>query len=209
MWGLISSDVVQRKRHLSRIWPHPVSLYRKVSVLPARYLYNSLAECMRILSLSLPVHMIMMWSLLSSGCRVGILGTKCDQCVCMVQCYFTSTETVRPIRTGSPEWPPRLSHSSWTLSCLYTFVYRLLPVAKDDTSLLFELLVVVGQDIPGHSVTGNVWSQQHCWASETYRDIQWQPGYIWSQQHCWALRPAKTEETVSNRQPQQSPVRSN
>ena len=46
---------------------------------------------------------------------VDILGTNCDQCVCMVQCCFTSTETVRLIRTGSPGQPPRLSHSSWTL----------------------------------------------------------------------------------------------
>ena len=46
------------------------------------------------------------------GCRVDILGTNCDQCGCMVQCYFTSTETVRLIRTRSPGRPPRLSHSS-------------------------------------------------------------------------------------------------
>ena len=46
------------------------------------------------------------------GCRVEILGTNCDQCVCMVQRCFTSTETVRLIRTGSQERPPRLSHSS-------------------------------------------------------------------------------------------------
>ena len=31
------------------------------------------------------------------GCRVDILGTNCDQCVCMVQCCFPSTETVRLI----------------------------------------------------------------------------------------------------------------
>ena len=48
------------------------------------------------------------------GCRVDILGTNCDQCVSMVQCCFTSTETIRLIRTGSPGRPPRLSHSSWT-----------------------------------------------------------------------------------------------
>ena len=35
------------------------------------------------------------------GCRVGILGTNCDQCVCMVQCCFTSTETIRLIRTAT------------------------------------------------------------------------------------------------------------
>ena len=46
---------------------------------------------------------------------VDILGTNRDQCVCLVQCCFTSTETVRLIRTGSPGRPPRLSHSSRTL----------------------------------------------------------------------------------------------
>ena len=46
---------------------------------------------------------------------VDILGTNCDQCLSMVQCCFTSTETVRLIRTESPGRPPRLSHSSWTL----------------------------------------------------------------------------------------------
>ena len=49
---------------------------------------------------------------------VDILGTNCDQCLNMVQCCFTSTETVRLIRTESPGWPLRLSHSSWTLSWL-------------------------------------------------------------------------------------------
>ena len=46
------------------------------------------------------------------GCRVDILGTDCDQCVSMVQYCFTSTETVRLVRTESPGRPPRLSHSS-------------------------------------------------------------------------------------------------
>ena len=50
---------------------------------------------------------------------VDILGTNCDQCVSMVQCCFTSTETVRLIRTRSPGRPPRLSHSSWTLRFVY------------------------------------------------------------------------------------------
>ena len=35
------------------------------------------------------------------GYLVDILGTNCDQCVCMVQCCFTSTETIRLIRTGT------------------------------------------------------------------------------------------------------------
>ena len=52
---------------------------------------------------------------------VDILGTNCDQCLSTVRCCFTSTETVRLVRTESPGWPPRLSHSSWTLTvvCLW------------------------------------------------------------------------------------------
>ena len=46
---------------------------------------------------------------------VDISGTNCDQCRSMIQCCFTSTETVRLIRTGSPGRPPRLSHRSSTL----------------------------------------------------------------------------------------------
>ena len=46
---------------------------------------------------------------------VEILGTNCDQCWSMVQRWFTSTETVRLVRTESPGRLPRLSHSSWTL----------------------------------------------------------------------------------------------
>ena len=45
-----------------------------------------------------------------------ILGTNCEQCVSMVQCCFTSTETRKLIRTESPGRLPRLSHSSWTQS---------------------------------------------------------------------------------------------
>ena len=33
---------------------------------------------------------------------VDILGTNCDQCRSTVQCCFTSTETVKLIRTESP-----------------------------------------------------------------------------------------------------------
>ena len=53
------------------------------------------------------------------GCQVDIFGTNCDQCVSMVQCCFTSTETVRLIRTESPGRPPQLSHSSWMLSIAF------------------------------------------------------------------------------------------
>ena len=44
-----------------------------------------------------------------------VLGTNCDQCQSMVQCCFTSTETVRLIRTESPGRPHQRSHGSWTL----------------------------------------------------------------------------------------------
>ena len=42
---------------------------------------------------------------------VDILGTSCDQCRSMVQYSFTSTETRRLVRTGSPGRPPPLSHT--------------------------------------------------------------------------------------------------
>ena len=47
-------------------------------------------------------------------CPAGILGTNCDQYLSTVHCCFTSTETVRLFRTGSPRRPPRPSHSSGT-----------------------------------------------------------------------------------------------
>ena len=46
---------------------------------------------------------------------VDTLGTNCDQRRSNVQCCFTSTETVRLIRTESSGRPPRLSHCSSTL----------------------------------------------------------------------------------------------
>ena len=57
-----------------------------------------------------------LWTWLLLLCSsVDILGTSWDQCVSMVQYCFTSTETIKLVRTGSPGRPPRLSHSSWTL----------------------------------------------------------------------------------------------
>ena len=47
-----------------------------------------------------------------------VLGASCDRCRSMVQYSFTSTETISLVRTDSPGWPPRLSHSSWTMSHL-------------------------------------------------------------------------------------------
>ena len=41
----------------------------------------------------------------------------------LIQCCFASTETMRLIRDGSPGRPPRLSHSSWTLSQQFTCVW--------------------------------------------------------------------------------------
>ena len=49
---------------------------------------------------------------------VDILGTIWDQCVSIVQYCFTSTEIIRLVRTDSPGRPPRLSHSSWTLTAV-------------------------------------------------------------------------------------------
>ena len=44
------------------------------------------------------------------GCRVDILWTNCDQCVSMVQCCFTSTETVRLIRTATSTFTQLLNY---------------------------------------------------------------------------------------------------
>ena len=55
--------------------------------------------------------------LISSDVGWHILATRWDQCRSMVQYCFTSTETIRLVRTDSPGRPPRLSNSSWTLTC--------------------------------------------------------------------------------------------
>ena len=48
------------------------------------------------------------------GCRVDILGTNCEQCVSMVQCCFTSTETIRLVRTGTSTFTQLLnSDTHW------------------------------------------------------------------------------------------------
>ena len=52
---------------------------------------------------------------------VDILGTSWDQCRGMVQYCFMSTEARRLVRTNSPGRPPRLSHSSWTMSGIGAF----------------------------------------------------------------------------------------
>ena len=49
---------------------------------------------------------------------MGFLGTKqvsSPNTPSFVQYCFTSTETVGLLETGSPGWPPRLSHGSWAL----------------------------------------------------------------------------------------------
>ena len=63
--------------------------------------------------------LILWWWWSRASCprmSVVTLGTNCDQCRSMVQCCFTSTETVRLIRMESPGRPPQLSHSPWTLA---------------------------------------------------------------------------------------------
>ena len=67
---------------------------------------------------------------------VDKLGTNCDQCWSTVHCCFTSTETVRLIRTESPGRTPRLSHSSWTLRqiIIRCFLYKPTHVAYASTN---------------------------------------------------------------------------
>ena len=55
---------------------------------------------------------------------LDILGTTCDQCRSMVQYSFTSTETRSLVRTDSPGRPPRLSHSSWTMTSRWSVPWR-------------------------------------------------------------------------------------
>ena len=71
------------------------------------------AVCWFLLKLLVHLTFLVLFLLLWWWCR----GTNCDQCLSMVQCCFTSAETVRLIRMESPGRPPQLSHSSWTLSC--------------------------------------------------------------------------------------------
>ena len=87
--------------------PHRGKQYR-----PATMLANAVAVVGYVISVT------GWWWWSRASCprmSVDILGTNCDQCRSMVQCCFTSTETVRLIMTESPGRPPRLSHSSWTL----------------------------------------------------------------------------------------------
>ena len=69
-----------------------------------------------------------------------ILGTSRDQCVSMVQYSFTSTETIRLVRTDSPGRPPRLSHSSWTVTSLPPELWPPSLLNSDTTRLTAVLL---------------------------------------------------------------------
>ena len=60
-----------------------------------------------------------------------ILRTSCDQCRRMVQYSFTSTETRRLIRTDSPGRPPRLSHSSWTMTSWFLHTHAFMSSVHD------------------------------------------------------------------------------
>ena len=80
-------------------------------------------------------------------CRVDILGTNCDQCVSVVQCCFTSTETIRLVRTGRP----RTATSTFTqllnsVRCLQVGVVALLSVYKHNDSVLCELVISLFAD---------------------------------------------------------------
>ena len=57
----------------------------------------------------------------------NLLGTSWDQCRCMVQYCFTSTDTRRLVRTDSPGRPPRLSHSSTLRASLSGTFLQTLP----------------------------------------------------------------------------------
>ena len=65
-----------------------------------------------------------------------ILGTSCDQCRSMVQYSFTSTETSRLVRTDSPGRPPRLSHSSWTMTPSLSQGCQLFPFSVPGLSII-------------------------------------------------------------------------
>ena len=56
---------------------------------------------------------------MSSDVRWHIRDKLWPMPISIVQCCFTSTETVRLIRTESPGRPPRLSHSSRALNSTY------------------------------------------------------------------------------------------
>ena len=85
---------------------------------------------------------------------VDILGTSWDQCRSMVQYSFTSTETRRLVRTDSPGRPPRLSHSSWTMS-LEQF---LLPRYN-----LHGWLDIKNQTAVILSICNNLWLRMYWW----------------------------------------------
>ena len=80
---------------------------------------------------------------------VDILGTNCDQCRSMVQCCFTSTETVWLIRMESPGGPPQLSHSSWTLEFEWsTFKDEILPLSVGKVLVMWcDAAVLAGSGV--------------------------------------------------------------
>ena len=76
-----------------------------------------------------------------------ILGTNCDQYLSMVQYCFTSTETVRLIRTESPGRSPQLSHSSWTLNLKHQVGWLSVSFISDSwlvLSLIFFVCAFLG-----------------------------------------------------------------
>ena len=85
---------------------------------------------------------------------VDILGTSWDQSRSMVQYSFTSTEARRLVRTDSPGRPPRLSHSSWTMS-------RSVVVGRFFIALFSALEQIHCAEVHKHPVTLFDNQQQH------------------------------------------------
>ena len=92
--------------------------------------------------------MMMMLSFMYSGMSGGILGTNCDQCLSMVQCCFTSTET----QDGKPrtatstltqllnsEQPEEDTSTICTRQSVYSLVWQSMP----RSSLWRQLLILL------------------------------------------------------------------
>ena len=125
------------------------------------------------------------------GMWVDIIGTNCDQCGSRVQCCFTSTKTVRLVRTESPGRPPRLSRSSWTLFRVQVQLTSLLLISPPR-----KLWSVSGSVFINHQSN---WSVPRTAVGPTVdgrpRDAQlagWLRGYLIGFQHGqWGIDPAQ------------------
>ena len=102
---------------------------------------------------------------------VDILGTSWYQCRSMVQYSFTSTETRRLVRTDSPGRPPRLSHSSWTMtteSRIHIYIY-IGPVGvryrSNETNFQYRYTLMYMWQVTAkytHTLPMWLWMKWHC-----------------------------------------------